>query len=282
MVQPCQPFASFLHQRCRVGYGETVTETRTDLRSPRAERSRSALLDALEALVREGEPAPSAKAIAARAGLSTRSLFAHFPSLEELHRAMAERVTAQVVGLLHPVDPTAPLAARVVDVCEQRARVNEAIGPIRRAAALQRPTSPALREAREHSRQASTAQVERVFATDLAALDDGSRRRRVALIDAVLSGETWEQLSAGHGLASEEAVLALSEAVLALVAPTSPTSTAVDDPPPSHAGGEEASAGPDPQVERLLDALEAGAPAELVAPRLRRLHLRRPTPDEPS
>src|SRR5688572_23169945 len=113
-----------------------MTAAPASLRSPRAERSRSSLLDALEALVREGDPAPSAKAIAARAGLSTRSLFAHFPSLEELHRAMVERVTVQVIGLLRPVDPTAPLAARVVDVCEQRARVNEAIGPVRRAAAL--------------------------------------------------------------------------------------------------------------------------------------------------
>src|SRR5690606_33264119 len=152
------------------------------------------------------------------AGVSTRTVFAHFASLEDLHRASAERVTARVIGMLTPIAPDQPLPARITALCAQRARIHETIGPIRRAAAAQEARSPALAAARERGRQASQAQVLRVFARELGALDDGARRRAAAAIDALLTGETWDLLRTAHDLSADAAQLAITEALRALLA----------------------------------------------------------------
>lgn len=239
----------------------------------RSARTRAAVLDALEALVREGDPAPPARVVASRAGVSVRSVFAHFSSLEELHAAMADRVIAQVVDLIEPIDHHASLTRRVVALCEQRATINEHIAPLRRAAALQRATSPALAEVREQGRRSWREQLATLFEPELSVLDEGTRTRTVATLTALMAGETWDQLTTEDGLGVEEAVLATSEAVTAVLLAVSPRQQASGNvgeslPPDST----------DVQIDRLLEAIEAGAPVELVAPRLRSLRERRTGP----
>src|SRR5690606_18325332 len=99
-----------------------------------------------------------------QAGVSVRSVFAHFASLDELHEALVERVRGQVLERLRPIDPAAPLPARVAELCRQRARIAEDLGALRRAAAARAASSAPLRAARRASAEASKAQVERVFA----------------------------------------------------------------------------------------------------------------------
>ena len=55
-----------------------------DGRHERRARNRDAVVDALLALVGDGDLAPSAEAVAARAGLSSRSLFRYFADTEAL------------------------------------------------------------------------------------------------------------------------------------------------------------------------------------------------------
>ena len=251
-------------------------------RGARGERTRRAVVDALLALIEAGEPKPGARQVAERAGVSTRTVFAHFASLEDLYRASAERVAARAIAMLTPIAPDQPLAARIASLGAQRARVNEAIGPIRRAAALQAGLSPALAAARERGRQASQAQVRRVFARELDALDDGARRRAAAAVDALLTGETWDLLRTAHGLSVDAAQLAIVEALRALFAAAAPpaasTSTAAA---PSAAEGrrrraaQRALADVDRRIERLVAAIEAGAPADLLTPRLETLRQQR-------
>lgn len=224
----------------------------------RSERTRTALLDALEHLIRSGALAPSARDVAAVAGVSERSLYAHFASVEDLHAEMAGRAAEQVIAVLHPIDPGRRAVDRIVDLCEQRAAVHRQIGPLRRAAAVRRWSSPALQAAHAATREASTAQLRRVFAAELDERDEATRERTVAVLDALLDGEAWDRLVIDSGLDDEAAILALTEAV-----------TAVLGAPPVPA--RRAPADPDDRVARLLDSLEAGAPPELIAPRLRRL-----------
>lgn len=259
--------------------GATIAaEPAPDGRSARSQRTRDAVVRALLALIDEGDPKPGAQRIAERAAVSTRTVFAHFTSLDDLYRAGADQATAMVLSLLTPIDPDSSLPERIDALCTQRARVNEQIGPIRRAAALQAPFSPALAEIRDNARQASYSQLDRVLGPELDHLDPPARRRRLVALDVALCGEAWDQLRRGHGLPEDEACLVLRETVRSLVAP-----------PPAGAGravgavadrirvevAERALAEVDQRIGRLVAAIESGSPADLLAPRLLALRTER-------
>lgn len=193
------------------------TDPPPDGRAARSRRTRERLVAALYGLIQEGDAEPSAAGIAARAGVSLRSFYVHFPSREDLHRDMARQATARVVGLLTPIDLGGDFAARVRDFAIQRELANEELAPLRRAAALQ-PASAALMLARDYGRQASRDQIVRVFAAELDRFESGVRRRRVAALDAVASGEGWDLLRTGHGLSPTEARQVVAEAATRLLA----------------------------------------------------------------
>ena len=63
---------------------------RPDGRAARRERTRMAIVEALRSLLDAGDLRPTTEAIAARAGVSERSIFQHFPDREMLLFAIAE------------------------------------------------------------------------------------------------------------------------------------------------------------------------------------------------
>jgi AcrR family transcriptional regulator len=194
-----------------------VATADTDGRTARARRTRAAIVDALIALLRDGEQNPSAVQIAERAGISKRSVFVHYDTLEDLYRDVAERSTELAIGLLWVIDPALPLDDRVAAICEQRARVHEELGPLRRAAALRAASSPAAAESQRFARQASSDQVSRVFAAELDALDRTTRTRRVAAIVALLGGETWDLWRTAGAMTVTKARATLHDAVAVLL-----------------------------------------------------------------
>ena len=107
-----------------------------DGRTVRAERTRQALVDALFALLDEGELRPTAERIAKRAGVSERSVFQHFPDREALFEAVARQQYERVFSQLEPVDPSLPLTERIDAFVAQRARLLEESSSVRRAALL--------------------------------------------------------------------------------------------------------------------------------------------------
>src|SRR5829696_7731046 len=112
-----------------------------DGRTVRAERTRQALVDALLALLEEGDMRPTAERIAERAGVSERSVFQHFPDREALFEAVARQQYERIVPTLTPVDASLPLPERLDAFVEQRARLLETVTPVRRAAVLLEPES---------------------------------------------------------------------------------------------------------------------------------------------
>jgi AcrR family transcriptional regulator len=190
-----------------------------DGRTARSERTRAAVLDALERLVAAGDTEPGARRIADAAGVSVRSVFAHFASLDDLHAALVARVRDQVLARLRPIGPARPLPERIAELCAQRARIAEELGAFRRAAGARAVSSAPLAEARRASAVASRQQVERVFATELARFDGRERARRRAAVDAAVSGETWDLLRGVHELSPQDAEAAMAGSVAALLAP---------------------------------------------------------------
>ena len=60
---------------------------------------------------------------------------------------------------------------------------------------------------------------ERIFARELTAVDDEQRAGRVAAVDALLSGETWDLLRTSHRLSPVDARAAVAHALGDLLGP---------------------------------------------------------------
>jgi AcrR family transcriptional regulator len=187
-----------------------------DGRTARSLRTREAIVDALLGLVEDGEQ-PSVPAIAKRAGVSSRAVHVHFRTVNDLHAALVDRVTGLVLERLAVIDPGEPLDARIDLLCGQRARINEDLGAVLLAADGYERTSPAIAAGRDFGRQASRAQLQRVFATELAARPAGTAQRIVATVDALLTHSSWRLLRATHGLSPDEARLAVRDGVRSLL-----------------------------------------------------------------
>jgi len=184
-----------------------------DGRSVRAERTRRAVVEALLGLVDEGDVRPTAERIAARAGVSKRSIFQHFCDREALFEAAAQRQYERVAPSLRRIDPSLPLDQRIEEFTAQRARLCETISGVRRGAILIEHESPTVADRLAAVRQAKAKETERVFAAELSG-------RPTAVRDALVSAcawTSWQSLRFHQGLSAPRARGAMKSAVTALV-----------------------------------------------------------------
>lgn len=82
-----------------------MPQTTQDHRRAAAERSIEAILDAAERLLADGSEA-SISAVAAAAGVSRVTLYAHFPTRPALLEAVAQRVIGRTVDAITASEPT--------------------------------------------------------------------------------------------------------------------------------------------------------------------------------
>src|SRR5690606_35096731 len=90
-----------------------VTDSKVDGRTARAERTRRAIVDALLALIAEGDLKASPERIVARAGVSLRTLWSQFKDLEGLYAAANARLIERLDEQHRVIDPALPLGLRV-------------------------------------------------------------------------------------------------------------------------------------------------------------------------
>jgi TetR/AcrR family transcriptional regulator, regulator of autoinduction and epiphytic fitness len=192
-----------------------------DGRTVRAERTRQALVDALLALLYEGQLQPTAERIAARAGVSERSVFQHFADREALYQAVAVQQYERIVPTLDPIDISLPLEERIEAFVAQRGRLLETVTPVRRAALLLEPESDVVAGWLRSTRRQKAQEVERVFRPELETIE---RRERGVLVAALVSASAWtawEGLRAHQRLSEDRARAAMRATLTALLAPQS-------------------------------------------------------------
>ena len=178
---------------------------RLDGRNARAERSRTAVVDALLDLLGEGELKPPATRIAERAGVSLRSVFQHFSDIETLYGAAADRQIERLGPIARPLSPTGTRAERLDAFVRARTRLLETIAPVRRGALLLEPFSTAVASRLARGRAVNRGEVEAVFAPELAARPASSRRELASALSAAASWSTWEHLRRHQGLSRDRA-----------------------------------------------------------------------------
>jgi TetR/AcrR family transcriptional regulator, regulator of autoinduction and epiphytic fitness len=189
-----------------------------DGRSLRRERNRDAVVEALLAIYREGNLAPSADTIAARAGISVRSLFRYFEDLEALVRtavASQQRHLAPLFALDAPVE--LPFEERLARFLAARVRLLEGIGEVGRVSRSMAGLQPRVREGLTVVRAALRDQLTTAFAPELAALPDDQRLAATAAGDIVSSWESYDLLRNDQRLSKAKAAEVMRAALVALL-----------------------------------------------------------------
>lgn len=157
--------------------------TVTDGRVTRGTRNREALVDALLACYEAGVLRPSAAEVAARAGVSVRSVHNHFADVEALRAEVAQRQFQRFATLIGP-------AATVEEFVDQRVALWEAITPVRRAALLSVHDSPTIAR--------NLARADRLMRRHLVQTFPGLRADTLDALDLVTSWDVWNRLRAAQ------------------------------------------------------------------------------------
>lgn len=168
----------------------------TDGRLARGVRTRRAVAEAMVTLLEEGDPQPTARRIAERAGVSLRAVFHHFDDMESVLRAAVVIQAERHWTAIRPVPPDVPLEERIGRFVAQRARLYDAVGPVRRAAAALEAGSPTVAAEMGRSRQMLSEDLRTTFAPELSRVVGPAGHAEVtrAALELVTSWETWDQL----------------------------------------------------------------------------------------
>jgi len=185
-----------------------------DGRSARKAATRDAIADALLDLLAEGHLRPTAREIAARAGISLRSIYVHFDDLEDLLCVAARRHFTRIAPMLEPTPTTGSMRARAENLVQHRVNLYANLGAIGRATQLQAPFSPTLERIVRDARARSKKEIERLFAPELEALAPARRASAVAVIEVLVGSHAWEALRDVHNLDVRTAMTAVVDAVL--------------------------------------------------------------------
>ena len=188
-----------------------------DGRAARSHRTRAAIVDALVALLEEGNVQPTIEEVAARASVAPRTVFQHYTDREALFTAVSEHRAAHIDALMGSIDAGAALDERIAEVVAQRARVFEWIAPVRRAALLMEPFSESVHAALDQSRRLKREEVQRVFAAELAGCAEPERATLAAALGAATSWSAWSALREQQGLDVEHASAALQRTLHGLL-----------------------------------------------------------------
>jgi AcrR family transcriptional regulator len=192
------------------------------------------VVEALLTLNEEGNLRPTARDIAAKAGVSLRSLYVHFDDLEALFVAASARHTERLAAILPPLVTDGPVDDRVEAFLDRRTTLNEVGAGVRRAALLQEPFSPALQAATASGRSLLRAEVRHAFAPEIASAGDGAGPKLQRGLEIVTSAATWEALRVHQGIAVDEARDQVREMVWSFLrswGPESPGAPATASPP---------------------------------------------------
>jgi AcrR family transcriptional regulator len=196
----------------------TEAQGQRDGRTVRAERTRQALVDALLALLGEGQLQPTAERIAERAGVSERSVFQHFADREALYQAVALQQYERILPTLEAIDVSLPLPERIDAFVVQRTRLLETVTPVRRAALLLEPESEVVSGWLDGARRQKARELERVFRAELDHLEQPERGVLLSALVAASAWTAWEGLRAHQRLSAERSRAAMRTTLAALLA----------------------------------------------------------------
>lgn len=191
-----------------------------DGRRARSLRTRALIIDTYIALLRENQRIPTADRIAARAGLSQRGIFGHFPDLKSLGVAAFDHLMGERVSTPAGDKVNSNRSERIAFQVEVRARNCETWLSMWRIVQRASLTAPEIAQRIEALRALIRTRIELMYEPELGALPPEQRIAVVAAIEALTDFETWGRLRGHYKLSYEAACAAWAEAIDRLLPPT--------------------------------------------------------------
>lgn len=172
----------------------------TDGRRLRAEASRARIVAAMLELIRDGNPAPSAEAVAERAGVGLRTVFRLFNDMDGLYREMHAMMLARLAPIAAEPVVGDTWRERLRNLIHRRVRLFEEMMPFQVAADAQRARSPFLNKAHE-----SLVRLQRSMATALLPEEVKADPELVEMMDLLMSFDSWRRLRLDQHLTVDQA-----------------------------------------------------------------------------
>lgn len=195
-------------------------EPTTDGRRARGQRTRRNVADGLIALLQQGDPEPTARAVAKHAGVSLRLVFHHFADLDDLYAYVAALEFRRFWSAIPRLSPTLALSERIERTVTHRAAVFEEMSPVRRALARRAVTSQDVALALTSADALLRENLIATFAPELNAMPEPVRAEHVHGMDTVASWEAWERMRRASRLPARVAHRVMARSLAALcVAP---------------------------------------------------------------
>ena len=177
-----------------------MTNAAEDGRVARGQRTREAVIDALFELYAEGNLTPTLEEIAARIGMTTRSIYHHFKDREALAVAIAERQLERHEELFTARPVTGTRTERIDGIVNHRVELFEAVAPVRRSTLIRMHASPELQAQQAYFTEHLRSQLTLTFEPELSALDSDTAGEVLELLDLHSSWETWDRLRSWQNL----------------------------------------------------------------------------------
>jgi AcrR family transcriptional regulator len=171
-----------------------------DGRRLRGQDSRARIVGAMLEIIREGEVAPGAEQVAARAEVGLRTVFRHFQDMDSLYREMSGAIEAVLRDIIDQPFRSESWRDQVMELIERRAQAFETIGPYKRAGDAIRHRSPFLQADSSRLSRALREILVGVLPAEVAARPD-----IIEPLDLLLSFETWSRLRREQRLEPEAA-----------------------------------------------------------------------------
>ena len=182
----------------------------------RGERTRARIAEAVIDLLAESELPPTAKEIAARAAVSVRLVFHHFEDMDALYRAVARSQIERHWLSIRPVPRGLPVGQRIDRTVQRRARLFEAVTPVRRKAIALATRHQDVAQGLELTDTMLRTWLEETFADELRAAGR-HRLELLAALEAAASWEAWDRLRRVQGLPNAAARRVVARTLRALL-----------------------------------------------------------------
>jgi AcrR family transcriptional regulator len=193
-----------------------------DGRRLRSERTKQSIMDAYIELLREKPEIPTAAQIAARAGISTRSIFERFADLKGLSLATLDYAftLGEAQAIVRDVDGDRP--TRLRSHVETRAQTCERWLPVWRVVVANQGKLDELGDRIRFIRQAIVKRMELMYRPELGMLPTEERRDLLIALESLIDFESWGRMRELHGLSFDEACSVWIRMIDRMLPPTPP------------------------------------------------------------